>query len=65
LNAAIDAGGTTIKDYRNAEGGSGEYARKLWIYGRDGEPCLTCGETIVRVVFSNRSAFFCPRCQPQ
>ncbi|MBT7690740.1 MAG: DNA-formamidopyrimidine glycosylase [Gemmatimonadales bacterium] len=65
LNAAIDAGGTTIKDYRNAEGGSGEYARKLWVYGRDGEPCLTCGETIVRVVFSNRSAFFCPRCQPQ
>lgn len=65
LAAAIAAGGTTIRDYRNADGESGEYARKLWVYGRDGEPCLRCGSTVERVVFSNRSAFFCPRCQPE
>jgi formamidopyrimidine-DNA glycosylase len=64
LNAAIDAGGTTIRDYRNAEGDSGEYSGQLYVYGRDAEPCLTCERAIVRVVFSSRSAFFCPGCQP-
>ena len=64
LRAAIDHGGTTIRDYRNAEGGSGEYARRLHVYGREGEPCDTCGTEIQRVVFGNRSAFFCPECQP-
>lgn len=64
LKAAIAHGGTTIRDYRNADGNEGEYARRLQVYGRDGEPCLRCGDTVERVVFSNRSAFFCPTCQP-
>ena len=64
LRAAIHHGGTTIRDYRNADGGEGAYARRLHVYGRDGEPCLTCGDTVERLVFSNRSAFFCPTCQP-
>lgn len=64
LRAAIDHGGTTIRDYRDAEGGSGAYARKLYVYGREGEPCRRCGTSIRRVVFSNRSAFYCPSCQP-
>jgi len=63
LARAIDAGGTTIRDYRNAEGGTGEYAYELYVYGRDGEPCLECGTEIERIVFGNRSAFYCPRCQ--
>lgn len=63
LQGAIDAGGTTIRDYRNAEGEMGEYGRKLYVYGRDGAPCHHCGTTIERVVFSNRSAFLCPTCQ--
>jgi formamidopyrimidine-DNA glycosylase len=65
LNRAIEAGGTTIRDYRNADGEEGRYARRLHVYGRDGDACSTCGDEIQRVVFSNRSAFFCPRCQPQ
>lgn len=65
LRAAIDDGGTTIRDYRNAEGRSGAYARRLRVYGRDGEPCDACGTGIERVVFGNRSAFFCPECQPK
>ena len=64
LQGAIDAGGTTIRDYRNAEGEMGEYGRKLYVYGRDGAPCHRCGTVIERVVFSNRSAFLCPTCQP-
>ncbi len=64
LREAIRAGGTTIRDYRNAEGGSGEFARQLHVYGRDGEPCADCGAEIQRIVFGNRSAFFCPTCQP-
>ena len=65
LQEAIDAGGTTIRDYRNAEGEMGEYGRKLYVYGREGAPCHQCGSTIERVVFSNRSAFLCPSCQPR
>lgn len=64
LKAAIHHGGTTIRDYRNAEGGEGAYGRRLYVYGREGEPCATCGTPVERVVLSNRSAFFCPQCQP-
>ncbi|MBM4182660.1 MAG: bifunctional DNA-formamidopyrimidine glycosylase/DNA-(apurinic or apyrimidinic site) lyase [Gemmatimonadetes bacterium] len=65
LQAAIDAGGTTIRDYRSAEGSPGRYARRLLAYGRDGEPCTQCGTEIRRVVFGGRSAFYCPACQPR
>lgn len=64
LRDAIDEGGTTIRDYRNAIGGSGGYQKLLWVYGREGEACRRCGDTVERVVLSNRSAFFCPSCQP-
>jgi formamidopyrimidine-DNA glycosylase len=64
LRDAIDEGGTTIRDYRNAIGGSGGYQSLLWVYGRDGEPCRRCGTVIERQVLANRSAFYCPRCQP-
>jgi formamidopyrimidine-DNA glycosylase len=65
LQAAIDAGGTTIRDYRTASGEPGRYARRLLVYGRDGEPCGRCKTEIRRVVFGGRSAFFCPKCQPR
>jgi formamidopyrimidine-DNA glycosylase len=64
LSDAIDEGGTTIRDYRNALGGEGGYRRLLFVYGRDGAPCRRCGAPIERIVSSNRSAFFCPTCQP-
>lgn len=63
LRRAIQAGGTTVRDYRNADGGEGSYARELLVYGREGEPCVRCGAAIERVVFGGRSAFHCPRCQ--
>lgn len=65
LSEAIDAGGTTIRDYRTAEGAEGAFARQLHVYGRDGEPCHRCDTQVERTVLSNRSAFFCPTCQPR
>jgi formamidopyrimidine-DNA glycosylase len=65
LQAAIDAGGTTIRDYRTAEGAPGRYARRLLVYGRDREACGQCGTAIRRIVFGGRSAFYCPSCQPR
>jgi formamidopyrimidine-DNA glycosylase len=64
LREAVRAGGTTIRDYRNADGGEGAFAGNLRVYGREGEPCLRCSGTVERLVFAGRSAFFCPRCQP-
>lgn len=64
LRRAIEAGGTTIRDYRSADGARGEFVVELEAYGRAGEPCRRCGTEIERLVFSNRSAFLCPRCQP-
>lgn len=64
LDAAIRAGGTTIRDYRTAAGDEGGFAPSLYVYGREAEPCRRCGSIVERVVFGNRSAFFCPTCQP-
>lgn len=65
LSQAIRAGGTTIRDYRDAEGGQGDFAPSLTVYGRDGQPCPRCGTQVERTVFANRSAFYCPACQPE
>lgn len=64
LRRAIEARGTTLRDYRDADGTRGSFAALLRVYGREGEPCRRCGSSIERIVLSNRSAFLCPRCQP-
>jgi formamidopyrimidine-DNA glycosylase len=63
LNASIDARGTTFSDYRDADGLEGGFEPLLQVYDRDGQPCVRCSMPIKRVVFTNRSAFYCPRCQ--
>jgi formamidopyrimidine-DNA glycosylase len=65
LGRAIEAGGTTIRDYRDASGEEGRFATSLYVYGREGEPCPRCDGPVERTVFGNRAAFFCPRCQPR
>jgi len=65
LRSAIESGGTTLRDYRTASGEEGRYARRLRVYGRDGESCSRCRNEIHRVVFGGRSAFYCPECQPR
>ncbi len=64
LAAAIEHGGTTLQDYRNADGRPGLFGTLLQVYGREGEPCVACGTAVERIVLSNRSAFYCPDCQP-
>jgi formamidopyrimidine-DNA glycosylase len=63
LAEAIEFRGTTLLDYRDAEGEPGEFERRLLVYGREGEPCVTCHGTVQRIVQGGRSTFFCPRCQ--
>lgn len=64
LRSAIHRRGTTLRDYRDATGEPGAFSNELRVYGRTGLPCRRCGMMIRRVVFGNRSAFFCPGCQP-
>lgn len=64
LRAAIEARGTTLRDYRDAEGGEGSFGGLLRVYGREGFPCPRCGAVVERGVLSNRSFFVCRRCQP-
>jgi formamidopyrimidine-DNA glycosylase len=65
LSEAIAAGGSTLRDYVQADGELGYFQHAFRAYGREGEPCLTpgCGGTIRRVVQSGRSSFYCPVCQ--
>lgn len=65
LTEAIEAGGSTLKDFANAEGGQGYFQHRFDVYGREGEACHTagCPGTVRRIVQSGRSTFSCPRCQ--
>ena len=63
LEEAIAAGGTTLNDFADGEGNAGEFQVGLAVYGREGEPCPRCGARVARIVQSNRSSFFCRRCQ--
>ena len=65
LRRAIQHRGTTLRDYRDPLGGEGGNAPLLRAYGREGLPCRRCRTPLERLVLSNRSAFFCPRCQPE
>jgi formamidopyrimidine-DNA glycosylase len=66
LRAAIAEGGTTLADaaYQQTNGQPGEFARKLAVYGREGEPCPRCGMEIERIKVGQRSTYLCPHCQP-
>jgi formamidopyrimidine-DNA glycosylase len=62
LVSAIEAGGSTLRDYARPDGELGYFSKQFLVYGREGEPCR-CGGTVRRRVDSGRSTFFCPRCQ--
>ena len=64
LRRAVEAGGTTLRNYRAPDGAEGRFRRALHAYGREGRPCTRCRTPIERLVFGGRSAFVCPRCQP-
>jgi formamidopyrimidine-DNA glycosylase len=60
---AIAAGGTSLRDFMGADGSPGYFAQKLFVYGRAGEPCLTCGTPIRHRVMGQRATYWCPSCQ--
>lgn len=64
LQKAIVLRGSSISDFRDAEGQPGEYQRHHRAYGREGKPCYRCGARIRRAIVAGRSSYFCPRCQP-
>ena len=65
LVEAIEAGGSTLRDFRAADGALGYFQHRFAVYDREGEACPRegCGGTVLRIVQSGRSSFFCPRCQ--
>ena len=63
LKRAIKAGGTTLNDYYNADSKPGYFKIKLNVYDCEGQNCKKCKTKIKRIVQSNRSTYFCPKCQ--
>jgi formamidopyrimidine-DNA glycosylase len=63
LKEAIALGGSSISDYVDSDGEEGFFQLQHRVYGREGEPCLTCKTPIKRVVIAGRSSHYCPKCQ--
>ena len=62
LAEAIEAGGSTLRDFASPDGDLGYFSKKFAVYDREGKPCA-CGGTVKRIVQGGRSTFFCPKCQ--
>ena len=63
LSDAIEAGGSTLRDFVHADGSHGHFQQQYFVYAREGEPCRRCTTPIKALRIGQRSAFYCPRCQ--
>jgi formamidopyrimidine-DNA glycosylase len=63
LRRALRHRGSTLRDYRDANGESGDFQKLHQVYDRKGKPCVVCGTAIARIVLGGRSSHFCPSCQ--
>ncbi|GAE27911.1 formamidopyrimidine-DNA glycosylase [Halalkalibacter wakoensis JCM 9140] len=63
LKEAVELGGSSIKSYVNGQGEMGMFQQQLTVYGRKGEPCVTCGLEIDKTVVGGRGTHFCRNCQ--
>lgn len=63
LEAAIKAGGSTLRDFVGGDGRAGYFQHEHLVYGRGGEPCAKCGTAIREIRQGQRSTFYCPSCQ--
>jgi formamidopyrimidine-DNA glycosylase len=63
LAQALDLGGSTLRDFRDAHGMSGAFQTHAAVYGREGLPCARCAAPVRRIVQAQRSTYLCPRCQ--
>jgi formamidopyrimidine-DNA glycosylase len=63
LTEAIEHRGSTISDYRDADGACGNFQLRHQAYGREGEPCTVCGTPIKKTLVAQRGTHYCPKCQ--
>ncbi|MCP1772371.1 formamidopyrimidine-DNA glycosylase [Neisseria perflava] len=63
LARAIETGGSTLRDFVNSDGKSGYFQQEYTVYGRHNEPCVNCGQLILKETIGQRSAFYCAYCQ--
>ncbi|GGH14792.1 DNA-formamidopyrimidine glycosylase [Paenibacillus segetis] len=63
LQEAVDAGGSSIKSFVNGQGEMGMFQHSFQIYGRKGEPCVSCGHAVEKTVVGGRGTHYCPNCQ--
>ena len=63
LNDGIDSRGATIDDFRHTDGASGAFQDRFLVHLREGEPCVRCGATIVKLRAAGRGTYVCRRCQ--
>jgi formamidopyrimidine-DNA glycosylase len=63
LESAIEAGGSTLRDYARPDGELGYFSKQFRVYGREGKKCPYDGGIILRQVDGGRSTFWCPKCQ--
>ena len=63
LARAIEAGGTTLQDFRGGDGQPGYFSQELQVYDREGAACGNCGSAIRREIIGQRASYFCARCQ--
>ncbi|MDR1961032.1 MAG: bifunctional DNA-formamidopyrimidine glycosylase/DNA-(apurinic or apyrimidinic site) lyase, partial [Gracilibacteraceae bacterium] len=63
LEQGIAAGGTTFRDYRDADGNTGSFQHSLRVYGRGGLPCPVCGRALSKTKVGGRSSVYCADCQ--
>jgi len=63
LGEAIEAGGSSLRDFAGSDGALGYFQHRFEVYGREGAPCVNCAKPVRRIAQSGRSTFFCARCQ--
>jgi formamidopyrimidine-DNA glycosylase len=63
LGRALQLGGSTLRDFRDAHGAAGEFQAEALVYGREGQPCHRCGAPVRRMLQAQRSTYFCAGCQ--
>jgi len=65
LGSAIAKGGSTLRDYVASDGAAGSFQLEYFVYGRAGAQCRVCGQRVKQSRIGQRSAFYCPHCQPR
>ena len=63
LARALELGGSTLRNFRDAHGMAGAFQLEARVYGREGQPCVRCEGTVRRIVQGQRATYFCPGCQ--